>query len=112
MKALSMDLRERVLADSDAGLPTRQVAERYRVSRSWVRRLKQRRRESGEIGPRSQRHGRVPKLADHHDTLRNLVVQRPDATAEELRVRLPVAVSRPTVQRTLRLLKLTFKKRR
>ena len=39
MKPYSMDLRERVLADCDAGLPTGQVAGKYRVSPSWVRRL-------------------------------------------------------------------------
>ena len=52
MQAYSMDLRKRVLADSDAGLPTKQVAEKYGVSRTWVRSLKQRRRETGEIAPR------------------------------------------------------------
>ncbi len=52
MRAYSSDLRERVLRDSDAGLGTRQVALKYQVSESWVRRLKQRRRESGEIAPR------------------------------------------------------------
>jgi hypothetical protein len=36
MKAYSMDLRKRVLADSDAGLPKKQLAERYGVSRTWV----------------------------------------------------------------------------
>ena len=33
MAAYSMDLRERVLADSDAGMPTKQVAEKYGVNR-------------------------------------------------------------------------------
>ena len=43
MRAYSMDLRVRVLADSDAGMGTRVVAAKYRVSESWVRWLKQRR---------------------------------------------------------------------
>ena len=37
MKAYSMDLRERVLADSDTGLPTKQVAEKYGAWREKVR---------------------------------------------------------------------------
>ena len=49
MKAYSQDLRERVLPDCDAGLPVRQVATKYRVSESWMRRLRQRRRETGEV---------------------------------------------------------------
>ena len=51
MRAYSMDLRERVLHDSDAGMQAAAVASKYRVSASWVRRLKQRRRETGEVAP-------------------------------------------------------------
>ena len=52
MRAYSMDLRERVLLDSDAGMKAADVAAKYRVSGSWVRLLKQRRRETGEVAPR------------------------------------------------------------
>ena len=58
MRAYSMDLRERALLDSDAGMKAADVAAKYRVSGSWVRLLKQRRRETGEVAPRVQRHGR------------------------------------------------------
>ena len=34
--AYSMDLRERVITDSDAGLSSKELAERYHVSRAWV----------------------------------------------------------------------------
>ena len=43
MKAYSMDLRERELADGDAGMRTGLVAKKYRVSPAWLRRSKQRR---------------------------------------------------------------------
>ena len=112
MRPYSMDLRVRVLADCDSGMQTGVVAQKYSVSSAWVRRLKQRRRETGQIGPRQQRHGPRPKLAGHQEELGALVRQQPDATAEELRTRLKVSVSRPTVQRALRRLGLTFKKRR
>ena len=39
--AYSMDLRERVITDSDAGLSSKELAERYHVSRAWVDALKQ-----------------------------------------------------------------------
>ena len=42
MRAYSMDLRERALLDSDAGMKAADVAAKYRVSGSWVRLLKQR----------------------------------------------------------------------
>jgi transposase len=48
MSSYSMDLRVRVLKDSDAGMLTRRVAEKYQVSPAWVRRLKQRRRETAK----------------------------------------------------------------
>ena len=54
MAAYSMDLRLRVLRDADAGLPSDELAEKYSVSRAWVDRLKQRRRETGEVAPRKQ----------------------------------------------------------
>jgi transposase len=52
MKPYSMDLRQRVLEDCDGGLSTLQVAQKYRVSTAWIRRLKQRRRQTGDIQPR------------------------------------------------------------
>ena len=52
MRAYSMDLRRRVLTDCDAGMKTKAVAEKYGVSRTWVRWLKQRRRETGQIAAR------------------------------------------------------------
>ena len=36
MRAYSRDLRERILRDSDAGMPTVAVAEKYDVNRAWV----------------------------------------------------------------------------
>ena len=49
MAPYSMDLRTRVLRDSDAGLSSKDLAAKYAVSRAWVDRVKQRRRETGEI---------------------------------------------------------------
>jgi transposase-like protein len=49
MRAYSMDLRERVFRDSDAGMTSVAVAEKYDVSRAWVDRLKQRRRGTRRI---------------------------------------------------------------
>ena len=43
-------------------MPSQDVAEKYAVSRAWVDRLKQRRRETGEITPRRQTRWRTPIL--------------------------------------------------
>jgi transposase len=110
MKPYSIDLRQRVLADCDAGLPTKAVADKYRVSTAWVRRLKQCRRETGSIEPRVATPGPEPTLAAHHDRLRALVREAPGLTAGEYRDRLGVRVAVVTVWRALRRLGLTFKK--
>ncbi len=54
MAPYSMDLRSRVLRDSDAGMPSKEAAAKYSVSRAWVDRVNQRRRETGETTPRKQ----------------------------------------------------------
>jgi transposase len=112
MDAYSNDLRSRILRDCDAGMTTRVVATKYDVSESWVRRLKQRRRETGETTPRSSHPKSAKKtLAEHRDLLRRLVREEADATLEELCAKLPVRVSAATLCRELRDLKISFKKK-
>jgi transposase len=111
MDSYSIDLRQRVLADCDAKMETRAVATKYRVSESWVRRLKQRRRESGEIAPRPPRNKVQPSWLPYADRLRALVNEQPDATLRELRDGLGVSLSLATLCRALRSLQLTFKKK-
>ena len=48
----SQDLRDRVFASTDDGMVTSRIAKLFRVSPAWVRRVKQRRRETGETTPR------------------------------------------------------------
>lgn len=111
MEAYSMDLRSRVIADCDAGLGTKQAAEKYKVSPSWVRKLKQIRRETGQIGPRPQRVSHATKLDGHVEELQRLVELQPDATLRELREQLGVKVGLATIARALVRLRLTFKKK-
>jgi len=111
MKPYSMDLRERVLKDCDAGVATLAVAEKFSVSPSWVRRLKQRRRTDGRIAPKSPRNRRVPKLAAHATRIRELIAATPDLTLAELRTGLGVAVALATLWATVAGLGLTVKKK-
>ena len=60
MRADSLDLRVRVLADFDAGLNYAEVARQYTVSAEWVRLLVQRRTQTGAIAARTPVSGRVP----------------------------------------------------
>src|SRR5437870_1116170 len=83
--AYSMDLRERVIKDAEAGMSSKVLAERYHVSRAWVDALKQRKRETGSIAPRPQVKFRERVLAGQDERLKALVTAQPDATLAELR---------------------------
>src|SRR5262249_43740988 len=109
--AYSMDLRIRVLKDSDAGLSSKELAERYHVSRAWVDALKQRRRETGAFAPLKQTKFRHRALIEAEtNRLAALVAARPDATLTELREALRTSAGLTTIWRALNQLDYTFKK--
>ena len=111
--AYSMDLRTRVLKDADAGLTSKELAERYRVSRAWVDALKQRWRVTGSIAPLKQvKFRRRALAAAQEDRLVALVTARPDATLSELRDALPTSAGVTTIWRALDRLDLSLKKNR
>ena len=110
MEAYSIDLRSKVLAAYDRGMKTKGIAEAFAVSASWARRVKQRRRQHGELAPR-------PRIGKHHikiDRLRlaELVREQPDATLAELRVKLAITCSLSAIWSAIDQLGLSFKKRR
>jgi transposase len=109
-KPYSNDLRERVLQDADAGLPSKELAVRYHVSRAWVDALKQRRRETGAIAALKQTKFRARVLAGQAAHLGALVAARPDATLAELRDALQTSAGLATIWRELDRLQLTVKK--
>jgi transposase len=112
MAPYSMDLRTRVLEDCDSGLASKDVAAKFRVSRSWVDRVKQRRRETGEVGPRPQTVFKTQAFAGQEGRLRALVAAKPDQTLAELRDALHSAASLSSLWRALDRLDLTLKKNR
>src|SRR3954466_16324912 len=79
MRAYSMDLRERIVAAVDAGLPQAQAAERFGVSRRTVERYLSRRRGSASLAGTRQRHGREPKIRRQ---LRAWLPERLEAAAD------------------------------
>jgi transposase len=111
MAAYSLDLRKRVLRAWDSGLDVYSVAAKYEVSRAWVHRLVQRRRETGSIEPRKQTKFRSRALTPQQDArLLALVTARPDATLTELRDALPTRAALSTLWRRLDELGFTLKK--
>lgn len=111
MAAYSLDLRRRVLRAWDGGMDAESVAAKYEVSRAWVHRLVQRRRETGSIAPRPQTKFRTRVLSGQQEArLVALITARPDATLVELREALPTTAALSTLWRTIDRAGLTVKK--
>lgn len=113
MRPYSLDLRERVLAavENHEG-SWRLIAHRFRVSLTFVARLLQRYRRTGNVRPQPHGGGHPAALDEAaRRRLRRLVEQQPDATLDELRQRLGLRCSLMAVWRTLRELKITRKKK-
>jgi len=115
MEAYSKAFRAKVLAACDAGEITHDVALRFGVSKSWVRRIKQQRRETGQIAAKTTRK-RTPIWQPWADWLLAQVDARPDAYLRELQAALLAErgerVSLQTMCNACRALERTRKKRR
>ena len=114
-RALSLDLRVRVLAAVEAGASHRQAAERFGVSAASVSRWRTLARERGEPRPGplggDRRSGRIEAQGG---LIRALLEKTPDITVEELRAALAErghAFGYGTLQRFFRRHAITRKKR-
>lgn len=83
-KALSNDLRERVIREVDGGASARASADMFSVSPSsavkWVRRW----RDTGSFAPSLTRGHRRSPLVDHAEWLLGLIAERADITLAEI----------------------------
>ena len=115
MEAYSKEFRRDVLSACDAGEGTRAVALRFDVSESWVRRVKQERREQGKLAPHSKRR-RKKTWEPYAAWLLAKLDERPDIYLRELvaaaKTELAWEVSDVTLSRACRALRRTRKKRR
>ncbi len=88
-KALSVDLRTRVLAAVATGATHREAASRFGVSAASVSRWRRLEREKGDLRPGplggDRRSGRIEAQAD---LVLGLLAETPDLTVEELRAAL------------------------
>lgn len=115
MRAYSKDLRLRVLAAVDRGMPRRQIAETFGVSVSTIKRYLRLRRETGGVEAKPIPGPQARKRAALEEGLPAQVGLNPDLTLaehcelfEEIR---GVGVSTATMSRALKGLGLPLKKR-
>lgn len=110
--AFPMEFRVLVAAAYDECGSSVEVAEQYNCSGSWVRRLIQRRGESGSLERLTPRRPDTRKLDDDDlEHLRELIAAKPDMTLAELAGALGNKASVPTVWRATQALGLPLKKR-
>jgi transposase len=107
-----MDFRRSVAAAYDETGSSLEVAQTHGCSESWVRRLIQRRRESGTLEPRSSARRDDQRRYDDADeeAIRKLIRDKPDATLLEVAGVIGKPAHHTTVSRTLKRLKLPRKK--
>jgi len=87
MEPYGTEFRGEVLAACDANEGTRVIAVRFKVSESWVRRIKQQRRETGQVTPKTAAP-RQPKWQAWADWLVAKITARPDIYLRELQAEL------------------------
>ena len=114
-KALSVDLRRRVIAAIDGGLSCRQAADRFGVSAASAIRWRSRHKEIGDIAPRRQGGDRKSQRIEAHSQLiLDAVTAKPDITLAELRDllrRRGVSAGIASLWRFFQRRKITLKKR-
>lgn len=112
MRPFSRDLRERVLADHQAGMNFADLGRKYTTSAEWVRQFIRRHERTGEIEARPPRVKKQPFHKRHEPEIRQAIAENPSHTLESLRTKLGTDVSIPTLWQALRKLKISFKKKR
>jgi transposase len=111
-----MDLRERVAKAKGTG-SSYEVAARFAVCDSWVRKIWIRMAATGSVAPLPRGGNRARKVDQEGEVLiRRWVGEQPDLTIDEIRalylVERHVAVSEPAMRRAVNRLGLSRKKRR
>jgi len=100
MEPYSLELRGAVLAACDANEGTHDVALRFEVSESWIRLIKQQRRETGQVAPK-KRVPPPPKWRRWADWLQAKIRDRPDIYLRELQAELKAELGQDVCLTTL-----------
>jgi transposase len=115
MKPYDAEFRGAVLAACDTNEERRTIALRFNVSESWLRRIQQQRRETGQIAPKKAAP-RQPKWQAWADWLVAKIAARPDIYLRELQADLKSergeVVCLATICAACRALEQSRKKRR
>lgn len=117
MKAYSIDFREKIVKAYEQGNTSiREVASRFDVSKSFVQKLLEMKKNQGNVTPRQQGGGMKSELDGYETQLATMVEKYPNATLSEYceywGSTHNLWVSTSTMCRALQKQQLTLKKRR
>jgi transposase len=115
VRALSNDLRERVVSAVQSGETSRAVAARFGVAVSSVVKWSQRHRATGSVSPDRMGGNRPRVLEPHRAFIAERIEQVPSLTLHKLKAELAergVSISHDAIWRFLRREGLSFKKKR
>jgi transposase len=87
MEPYDAEFRGKVLAACDTNEERRAIALRFKVSESWLRRIQQQRRETGQVAPKTATP-RQPAWHAWADWLVAKIASRPDIYLRELQAEL------------------------
>lgn len=112
MKALSQDLRERIVAAYENGEPNfNAIGRRFSVCGKVVGKLVRQKRDLGTLQPQVHRRGRKPAVFGEKEAeLREHLEKFPDATVLERREALGLNCSEKTLWQALRKMGWRYKK--
>ena len=115
MEPYDAEFRGEVLAACDTNEERRAIALRFKVSESWLRRIQQQRRETGQVAPKKAAP-RQPKWQAWADWLVAKITARPDIYLRELQAELKQELAEEaclgTICAACKALEKTRKKRR
>lgn len=112
---LPMELRKKVVADYEDGMPVPLISQVMRVSQSAIYRILAKKRETGSIEAmlsREEMRGRCNKIGRNGSIMEALVIEKPDITLAEIKEAMNLSIQKSEISNILRQkLGFRFKKR-
>lgn len=109
---LHNETRELLVKGYEKSGDVKGIAAAYSVSERSVYRLAQQKRETGSVALRTSQRGRKPSLTeDDKEKIRQSMDEKPDSTVREILEELKLAVSPSTVERAIKAMGYTLKKK-
>lgn len=111
MKTLPVEFRHRVIALTDEGLTTSEIAEVLGVSGAWVRSIKALHKSGASLEPKSRANKRTSLAEREGQRIRAQVAAKPGSTLEDLKRDINLTTSIPNLWLALQELKISLKKK-